>query len=156
MPARSRRRCSAGSAGLFVGLLAALLSGTTLGCVVYRHGHPHPVLTPTPRHAAKHGPPPHAPAHGYRHKHAQDGLELVYDAGVEVYVVFDREAVYWDGVRYLRWVNGEWQASVEIDGVWLTIGSAEVPAKLVERHPHRPRKAHKKGHGHAPPARHSD
>ena len=31
------------------------------------------------RRVYRHGPPPHAPAHGYRHK--QHGVELVYDSG---------------------------------------------------------------------------
>ena len=31
------------------------------------------------------GPPPHAPAHGYRHKH-QHGVELEYDSGIGAYI----------------------------------------------------------------------
>lgn len=27
------------------------------------------------------GPPPHAPAHGYRHKHRAKSVEIVYDSG---------------------------------------------------------------------------
>lgn len=29
------------------------------------------------------GPPPHAPAHGYRNKQRANGVELVYDSGCD-------------------------------------------------------------------------
>ena len=43
--------------------------------------------TGNPEIKEKHtGPPPHAPAHGYRHKHP-DGVELVYKSNIGGYAV---------------------------------------------------------------------
>jgi len=115
--------------------LALVLGASLAGCFAYHHPEPQgPSVAPPPAASRGHGPPPHAPAHGYRRKHAPDGVELVYDAGVQVYVVMGREAVYWDGDRYLRWANGAWQASVRIDGVWVGIGSHQVPPALAARY----------------------
>lgn len=156
MHAPARRQLSGSSAGLLTGLLASLLGGALLGCVVHHHDHPPRVVTLPPGHVKTYGPPAHAPAHGYRRKHQHDGIELVYDADVEVYVVVGREAVYWDGTRYLRWVDGAWQAGVRIDGVWVTIASRDVPRALVAKHKHRSQKARKRGSGRGVPARHAD
>jgi hypothetical protein len=87
-----------------------------------------------------------------------DQVDLVYDAEVGVYVVLGREAVYWDGERYLRWADGHWQAAVRIEGVWVGIGTQDLPPRLVAKHADKPRykKAGKRGRGHGPPARRAD
>ncbi|MFQ5585276.1 MAG: hypothetical protein ACE5GF_00390, partial [Thermodesulfobacteriota bacterium] len=41
----------------------------------------------------KHGPPPHAPAHGYRHKH-RHGVELMFDGGLGVYIAVGLSGIY--------------------------------------------------------------
>lgn len=133
------------SAGMLAALVMVLLSAAS-GCV----HHDHPVMTP-PAHAQGHGPPPHAPAHGYRHKHHRDGVKLVFDAGLGVYVVADLPGHYWHVDHYLRWVAGEWRASGHIDGAWVVVSSDQVPAKLVAKHAkHRKKKHRRHKHGSAP------
>ena len=66
------------------------------------------------------GPPPHAPAHGYRHKHRHQGenLELVFDSDRGVYIVVGvPDRYYWNGY-YLRIDGDQWYASVNLDRGW--------------------------------------
>jgi len=135
------------SAGLFAALLVVLLSPTS-GCVYHHHQAKAP-----PGYAKSHGPPPHAPAHGYRHKHHHDAVELVFDGGLGAYAVVGRPGYYWHSDHYLRWVSGEWRVSGRIDGGWVVVSSARVPAKLVAKHAKHNKKArrhHKHKHGSAP------
>lgn len=75
------------------------------------------------------GPPPHAPAHGYRHKHG-DGIVLVYDAGMKVYVVSGAsDRYYWEG-NYYRRRGGQWQLSVSLRGPWTVASKSALPAGL--------------------------
>jgi hypothetical protein len=110
---------------------AALLL-TPTGCVVVDgHGGP------PPRRAAVRipGPPPHAPAHGYRHKH--HGRDLVFDSAVGVYVVVGMPDLWWFDGHYVRWTGARWELGVEIDGPWRVAQVGAVPVKLREkRHPH--------------------
>jgi hypothetical protein len=71
--------------------LALLVS---FGCGTPHHHHRGQVVREP-------GPPPWAPAHGYRHKHAQ-GMELVYDAQLGVYVVVGRDGLYFRHDRFYR------------------------------------------------------
>ncbi len=80
------------------------------------------------RHRAKHGPPPHAPAHGYRHKH--QGVELVYDSGHGVYVVIDLPSHYYFKGRYYRRGEVQWEAGVNIDGPWEFVSEDAMPKGL--------------------------
>ena len=76
-------------------LLAGLLA--LAGCVhVHEHDHKH-------KHEQKGGPPPWAPAHGYRHKH--HGADLVFDAHIGVYVVVGHPHVYFHDGHYFRRVT---------------------------------------------------
>ena len=75
------------------------------------------------------GPPPHAPAHGYRHKHP-DGVVLVYDAGIGVYVVNSYVDVYFYQDRYYRVRSGACETSLHIGGPWQKASAAKVPAGL--------------------------
>jgi hypothetical protein len=78
--------------------------------------------------AKMHGPPPHAPAHGYRHKHGK--TVLVYDSTLEVYLVSGRSNYYfWEG-HYYRSSSGGWQISVDIDGKWKPVSSKKLPKGL--------------------------
>lgn len=146
-------------APLLLGVLA-LVAG---GCIVYRPPAPKTVVVQAPPH--RHGPPPHAPAHGYRRKNPQDGVELSYDGDLEVYAVVGRTGVYWDGNRYLLWRDGSWRVSARIDGVWVSIGSDKVPPRLVARYAAEREDEHGKGRGHGAkrgrgwgnyPAKHDD
>lgn len=122
-------RLGARSGLIVVGMVALL--GT--GCVVHHH---HPDGGPVVVHRAPgHGhPPPHAPAHGHRRKHANDGVELVFDGDLGVYVVVGRPGLYWHGDRYFVWRDGGWRVSARIDGVWVSVASQDVPVKLAARH----------------------
>lgn len=77
----------------------------------------------------KHGPPPHAPAHGYRHKH-QDGTELVFDDKLSVYVVVDLSDTYFKNDLYIRTNKGRWEVSATVSGPWRKAATKEVPPKL--------------------------
>jgi hypothetical protein len=134
-------------AGLFAALLMVLLSPAS-GCVY----HQHRAMAP-PGYARGHGPPPHAPAHGYRHKHHHDAVDLVFDAGLGVYAVVGRPGYYWYIDHYLRWVSGEWRVSSRIDGVWVVVSSDRVPAKLVAKHAKHGKKAHRRHKRGSAPAR---
>jgi hypothetical protein len=77
------------------------------------------------RRVYRHGPPPHAPAHGYRHK--QHGVELVYDSGRGVYVVIDLPNHYYFKGRYYRRGEVQWEVGVQIDGPWEFISEDAMP-----------------------------
>ena len=80
-----------------------------------------------------HGPPPHAPAHGYRHKH-QQGVELSYDAGLGVYVVIEIPGLYFNDGLYIRWSNtGYWEVGYYFEGPWRIAIGNEVPEKLDQK-----------------------
>ena len=131
--------------------LAAILVAlamTGIGCA-----HVHHIQTPS-THARVHkaGPPPHAPAHGYRHKH-NDNVELVFDNNLGVYVVVGYPDHYHDGKRYYRWARGQWQMSARLDGVWLTVSTREVPTSLHgTTHKNKPKRG--RGRGQGAPAKH--
>jgi hypothetical protein len=129
-------------------ILAAL---PLAGCIVHHH-HDAPVPEAHPAQPARHGPPPHAPAHGYRKKHPRDGVDLAYDSEVGVYVVLGRPSVYWDGERYLRWSRVGWQVTARLDGVWVSVSADAVPSSLKSRHG-AAAKAPRPGHG---PAKRAD
>jgi hypothetical protein len=141
------------------GLCTALAAGAVVaaGCVHHHHhGGPAPGAYPGPP-PGKPGPPPHAPAHGYRRKNP-DGIEVVFDVGVGVYVVLGHDGIYWDGGRYLRWRDTGWWVSARVDGGWVSVGFDDVPEPLRARHGRPGSKAKKPGHGrgHGPPAKRAD
>lgn len=134
-------------AGLFLGAAALIATG----CL---HAH-HPARPSGHRaEAHRHGPPPHAPAHGYRHKHGH-GTELVFDSRVGVYVVGGRSDHYYDSGSWYRHVDGAWQVSIELDGPWRFVSVHRLPGTLAyDDHPsgHKHKTKHKKAkhrhHGH--------
>lgn len=90
---------------------------------------PSTVVVATPARQSGHGPPPHAPAHGYRHKHG-GGVELVYDAGIEAYLVVGVEGrYYWEGSYYRRRGN-QWLRAMNLDGPWKKVSRSQVPTGL--------------------------
>jgi hypothetical protein len=137
------------------GMLAAVLVGVALavvsGCgpvsslTIGRAG------SPTVHGRRGHGPPPHAPAHGERrkHRHADDGWELVFDSNLGVYVVVDLpDYYYWDGY-YLRIEDGRWQASTRVDGEWQPRSEDSLPPGLRKKHA-KGRPKHHRGRGRGP------
>lgn len=120
-------------------LVAAAASALLLSACVrdpYRHRHPEP---PPPGHGGyHHGPPPHAPAHGYRAKYR--GHHLEFDGRRGVYLVVELPGVYWQAGWYYRLRRDRWQRSGDGDGPWhdarwgdipigLRGGAADVPGK---------------------------
>ena len=77
----------------------------------------------------KHGPPPHAPAHGYRHKH-DDGVELEFNNSIGAYVVVDVSNLYFHNNLFIRYYGDGWQVAVRLDGPWRVAKPSEVPSKL--------------------------
>lgn len=76
-----------------------------------------------------HGPPPHAPAHGYRAK-THDGVELVFRSDLGVYVVVGVSGYYFlDEVFYHREGHG-WVTSEHMDGPWQSVSISGVPPGL--------------------------
>jgi hypothetical protein len=120
MPMRSR----------FAAAAFAALASSLSACVVVDGRGPH---TGPPVHAS--GPPPHAPAHGYRHKH--HGHELVFDATLGVYVVVAFPELWFLDGSYFRWYGERWEMGVDLNGPWRAARAEAVPFKLRERgHPH--------------------
>lgn len=115
----SKRRIAYGIALLCLGLLFA-------SC--------HTVVVHNPRPVAVYsvGPPPHAPAHGYRHKHAH-GVELVYDAHLGVYVVAGYTNYYYRDRDFFRFHNEHWQVSASIDGPWKASSNFKLPKGFKEQ-----------------------
>ena len=113
-------------ATLFIVTLPVLLSGCS-AVAVHDHGYEHG------------GPPPHAPAHGYRHKHHSHDLE--YDSGLGIYVVIGLPDHYFtDGVYYKRTKHG-WYSSHDVDKGWKEYKKDNLPGKLNKKY------GHEKGHG---------
>ena len=76
------------------------------------------------------GPPPHAPAHGYRHKH-HHGVELEYDKGIGAYVLIGLPGTYFYNGLYARYSPKEhWVVATYLDGPWRVSGEKEIPRKL--------------------------
>lgn len=85
----------------------------------------------SPGTGAKHGTlPPHAPAHGYRHPHPADGMQLRYDAALGLYGVVDLPRHYYRNGQYLRWSDGQSFASTHLDGPWGAYAAERVPPGL--------------------------
>jgi hypothetical protein len=90
--------------------------------------------TANPPVSEKHvGPPPHAPAHGYRHKNS-DGVHLVYDSSIGVYVVVGHTDHYFCKEIYYRWHGASWQASSKIGKGWSPVSEKTIPPGLRKTH----------------------
>lgn len=86
--------------------------------------------TVNPKVTAKQtGPPPHAPAHGYRYKH-RNGVEMVYDSNIGVYVVVGRTEHYYCRDKYYRLNGGSWEVSLDINGKWAPVSDKKLPPGL--------------------------
>jgi len=86
----------------------------------------------------RHSPPPHAPAHGHRHSHI-DGVDLVFDSSIGVYVALGFDDLFFFDNHYMRYYDGYWHHANRYDGGWLRAKDKHVPHKL-----RKARKKHKK------------
>ena len=134
----------------FAELLAALVIVVTVGgCygVVLAPHHGGPVVVHHP------GPPPHAPAHGYRHKH-HSGAEFRFDSQLGVYIVLGQAELYFHDGLFVRIHNGSWQVSASFDGPWKSKSTEWVPPGLRSKHhaKHQAKKPKNRGRGAAKPA----
>jgi hypothetical protein len=90
-------------------LLGSVLIGSALamsGCAVY----------PEHDHRSGYGPPPHAPANGYRYKYYDH--DLMYDSGLGVYIVVGVPDFYFIDGLYYRHSHDGWYYSREYDRDW--------------------------------------
>ena len=74
-------------------------------------------------------PPPWAPAHGYRYHH-EDGVDLIFDSGLGLYVVADFPNIYFSNDYFYRLNNDNWQRSASFNGPWVIINSKQLPPGL--------------------------
>jgi hypothetical protein len=110
--------------------LAGLSSACSTRKVVYKEGSSGPVVV---QEEPGHGPPPHAPAHGYRAKH--DDAVLVYDSHLDVYVVSGHRDCYYSAGQYFRFVDGNWEWSVSVSTGWKIVASYnDVPSSLCAKY----------------------
>lgn len=92
----------------------------------------------------KQGPPPHAPAHGYRHKH-QHGHQMQYDSNIGAYIVLNIPETYFGNNLYIRIsTDGRWIVSTKLDGNWRLAVGNEIPPKLKN---HKQKKSYNKSKG---------
>ena len=121
-------------------LVSLLVTAVTLsGCLV----------VPVSQSSHKgHGPPPHAPAHGYRHHH--QGAKLAFDSKLGVYVVAGHVDRFYSDGHFLRLHAGSWQVSASLRGPWSPYPSGSVPRGLRSSHPSN---AKRSKHKQQPPAK---
>jgi len=138
------------------GIALAAIAASALaaqGCIVDPHHH-HWGGATEPAVAKRAGPPPHAPAHGYRHKqHDRSGsqLSLRFDTDLGVYVVLGQPDHYWSNDRYFRWSGAHWEVSTELGHGWSIVVNGAVPPRLAAKHAHH--KPHHKKWKHVPAKR---
>ncbi len=128
-------------------LIAALVStGFVLSACNAMIGYSHTANPPvaerqiTPPPPPPPGPPPHAPAHGYRCKNSE-GVQLMFDSGMGLYLVVGYRDYYFNEGRYYRWHGSAWQVSRHINRGWGPASDKAVPPGLRKTHSH----GHKKG-----------
>jgi hypothetical protein len=110
---------------LFASALVVAFAGCHTAVVAPRPIEPVVVRQP--------GPPPHAPAHGYRRKHPS-GAELRFEASLGVYVVVGQTEVYFHDGWFIRIRSGAWQVSAALEGPWKPRDVASIPAGLRAKH----------------------
>ena len=84
-------------------------------------------------------PPPHAPAHGYRYKHAQ-GVDLAFNSEFGVYVVAGLPSYFYHAGKFYRQAQAGWEVSAKIGGgSWSIVATSSLPVRL-HLHKFRPHK----------------
>ena len=74
------------------------------------------------------GPPPYAPAHGYRHHYHNH--DMIYDSGIRAYILVGLPGYYYDDGFYFRYSNIGWQFSVRLNDGWRATDERRVPKTL--------------------------
>ena len=115
---------------LRVGAAVFLAACVTSACSV-AHVEPEPRAEPAAgsKKSRGHGPPPHAPAHGHRAK-TSHGVEIVFDAKLEVYILVGYSDYYYHGEHYYRVHDDGWQVSVQVAGSWEAVEEEKLPPGL--------------------------
>lgn len=90
------------------------------------------LVTVKPAHSHGYSPPPHAPAHGYRHKH--HGHDLVFDVHLGVYIVGGLIDHYYHHGRFYRYKSHYWDYSDQLDGKWHRSEHKRTPPSLSKKH----------------------
>jgi hypothetical protein len=117
----------------------AALAFAATGCVHEVHHH-----HDKPK-AHRGGPPPWAPAHGYRHKHHDHGVELVFDTDLGVYIVVGHPGIYFRADAYYCLIDGEWRRGPRWNGPWGYAVVDDLPPGLRKKYA---KGSHGKGKGH--------
>lgn len=94
---------------------------TTTAVVITSESAPAPRVVP--------GPPPHAPANGYRYKHRN--CELVYDSRLELYVVVGTTGKYYSDGTFYRVRGHKWYSGRDADGPWRVVRKSALPRGLM-------------------------
>lgn len=149
-------------------LVAAAACGGLLACgpvhsvTVGRGGSPPSDPPVVVREGNGQGPPPWAPAHGYRRKHQraylhrESTVDMVFDSGLGVYVVVGLPNYYfWDGF-YLRLDSGRWVQATYLDSKWEPCRAESVPGGLRAKADQSRKWGHGKGRGHGAAKRSDD
>jgi hypothetical protein len=76
-----------------------------------------------------HGPPAHAPAHGYRRKQVH-GVEIVFDSKRGVYVVVGLPGHYYHEGHFYRLRETTWEVSLRPNDGWASISEESLPPGL--------------------------
>lgn len=134
VPVNARRR-KRGS--LVTRTLISLAILCTLGAVLSGCSSSYRQQAPAASPAKGYGPPPHAPAHGYRHKQSTE-VELVYDSRTQVYVVVGASNHYFSDGFYFRYTGGYWEIAASLGGAWTRVAVDRIPEGL------RPKKSKRK------------
>jgi hypothetical protein len=74
------------------------------------------------------GPPPYAPAHGYRHHYHNH--DMIYDSGIRAYIIVGMPDYYYDNGFYFRYSNIGWQFSGSLNDGWKATDERRVPKTL--------------------------
>jgi len=116
---------SGASRFLAVGIGAITLGVAGFGCTQVI------VQEPAPQEVSRgQGPPPHAPAHGYRAR-TQRGVEVVFDRELGVFVVVSLPGTYfWADFYYREDSGGRWERCDRLDGAWVGIVETSLPSGL--------------------------
>jgi hypothetical protein len=106
-----------------IGVIALSLAGSGCTRVIVQESVPQKV-------SRGDGPPSHAPAHGYRARSAQ-GVEMVFDSGLGVFVVLGTPGAYfWRDFYYRQDRGGRWERCDRLDGAWMGIVETSLPPGL--------------------------
>jgi hypothetical protein len=110
----------------FAWAAAALVALSASGCLYYHESS----STRSSQSSHGKGPPPWAPAHGYRYKHAS-GVTLVFDTGLGIYIVAELPGMYFQDERFYRRLdNGTWGTAAWPNGPWTQVATNALPPSL--------------------------